>query len=228
MRPAAAADLRARGERQRRRRHTATAVAAAAVVVVVGIAAGLLGGGPGSPSEPAPAPAPSATPSPTATIPAATVAIPAGFPLAAGYPDANEDLTPVEVTVQPAVAGIDLCGEPVLTTTGAVDVAGATCTGIDDFRGRTLLLFACPTYQGGRFTPVEVRLGDEPLGFDQRSARGVDLGLTVYQVIQVGPAVLIDVAPGEANGSAETRASFADHVAQEAAEVVHAMAALTP
>ena len=176
------------------------------------------------------------------------MAIPAGFPLAAGYPDTNEDLTPVAVSDQPAIDSIEVCGATV-DLDGAADVAGATFTGVEDFRSRTLLLFAdkrgaqllmvraeaaiaaCQLRAGAELTRFEIPLGDESVVFARHTADGsgqLDLGVTVFQLIRVGPAVLIDVASGEANGSAETRASFADHVAQEAADVVAAMAALTP
>ena len=252
-RPAPAAELRARGDRQRRRRYAATSIAVAAVVAAVGVSAAALGGSNPTELEPAPSPStgsPSPTedavdePSPSPTVPATQLSIPEDFPLAASYPETNEDGTPVRVTGRPGVGGVTLCGETILTSSGAAAVAGTKVVNPEDFRARTLLLFedqadalavvqqaeqavnACPTFDLSSFTPVEVPLGDESFGFDQRyesEQGGFDLGLQGYQAVQVGRAVLISTAYGEGNGSPESRTAFSQRLTDDAREVVDAM-----
>jgi hypothetical protein len=255
VRPVPPADVRARGDRLRRRRYATATLGTAAFVALVGIGASVLGGsGPAGPS-PAP-PAPSATPSPTEdatdppspspSSPAAALTIPEDFPLTASYPDANEDGTPVRFDDRPGVGGLVVCGESILTSVGAADAAGAKYVGIEDFRARTLLLFeseadslavvqraqqavsSCPTFDEASFTPMPVALGEASFGFDQRYASmgGFDLGLSSYLVVQVGRAVLIGTAYGEANGSPDTRAAFNERLVDDARDVVIAMADL--
>lgn len=259
VRPAPAAELRARGDRHRRRRNAASALAVAAAVAVIGIGAVAVGGSGPSELQPAPEPTPSSvvTPSateepttgvsPSASSPAVQLAIPKGFPLTATYPDANEDGTPVRMTARPGVGPVSLCGESILTSAGASDVAGTKYVAPEDFRARTLLLFedpsdaaavveqaervvrGCPEFDFTSNTPVEVGLGDTSFGFDQRlhvEQGGFDLALQGYQVVQVGRAVLISTALGEANGSEETRAAFNQLLTDDAREVVAAMAEL--
>ncbi len=252
VRPAPAADLRSRGDQQRRRRYALTTLAAAAVVAVVGLGLNALTTSPATQPSPAPSPETSAPtedavdePSPSPTNPAVELSIPDGFPLNAGYPETNEDGTPVRVTKRPGVGGVTLCGHTILASAGASAVAGTKYVGIEDFRARTLLVFEstsdaqavardaervvrqCPEFDFSSYTPVGVPLGETSFGFDQRYAveqGGFDLGLQAYQLVQVGRAVLISTAYGEANGSDETRSGFNQRLTDDARAVVDSMA----
>jgi hypothetical protein len=168
--------------------------------------------------------------------------VPDDFPLAASYPETNEDTTPVKVTRRPGVGGLTLCGETILDSAGASAVAGTKYVGAEDYRARTLLLFEssadaiavvqhaelvvrqCPEFDNSTFTPVEVPLGEKSFGFDvayDAAQGGFALGLSSYLVVQVGQAVLIGSAYGE---STFPNPEFDKALADDARDVVAAMA----
>src|SRR5205085_134060 len=123
-------------------------------------------------------------PTPDSSAPAVQLTIPDDFPLAASYPETNEDTTPVKVTRRAGVGGLTLCGQTILDSAGAAAVAGAKYVGAEDYRARTLLVFEssadaiavvqyaelvvgqCPEFDNSSFTPVEVALGERSFGFD--------------------------------------------------------------
>ncbi len=137
-------EVRRRGDRRRSRRATLQAAGvAAAVVAVVGGLALTSGGRAGTAPEPAPASqAPSSSPSPTQTTPSRST-IPAGFPLALGYPDADGSDTSLEgpgADVE-AFGEVTACGqrfEPARPT----DRLAVGFTQPEDYRHRELTVYA--------------------------------------------------------------------------------------
>jgi hypothetical protein len=180
----------------------------------------------------------------------------AGFPLAVGLPDTNEDdSSPVVVTDRPATKAFDLCGttawNPHRDSSGVI---GVTFSGEAEwYRGRTLVLYpsadaaaaavdaahravaGCgqdPECDSGHtaHTVVDYEAGDRSFAWMDRywspDLDGFDTGLTVYHVVGVGRAVLLTYEYGEGNGSEQTRQQAIDRAAEDDEEVVAAMAAL--
>ena len=86
-------------------------------------------------------PAPSSASTATGDAPTAVPIDPASVPLADGYPDLNEDASAVRVEPGPG-PGVDVCGQTILTGRDAERVASARFVGGEDFRARTLIVFA--------------------------------------------------------------------------------------
>ncbi len=237
----AATEVRRRGDGRRRRRTFATVAASTlAVVVVVGGATSLIRSDPRTAPEPEPAPAPTtASPAPTT--------IPDGVPLDAGLPKTNLDGAPVEVTSSPGVDPLALCGTRLFNTGAALDAAGAFYNGGEDYRGRTLLLFAsqdeasailrgvrdavtaCPSSNDDIGTllaePVGSTLGAESVALlTQYENEGPLTGPTVYHLVRIGTSVLITSQAGEASNTREGLAAYADSAATAAEEVLDAIA----
>ncbi|WP_341923780.1 hypothetical protein [Nocardioides psychrotolerans] len=179
--------------------------------------------------------------------------IPAGFPLAAGFPTDSEPgpdngLTgPGEDVEVPE--GVDVCGSG-LPTAPSIDRLAARWANPEDYRSRVLLAFedaeAAIAYQGNflqsyRSCPRDPGSdGYVSLNDVRRTAVGGEswavvrtfefqgspaIGLEVLHVVRVGSAVLVDVTSGEgmAEGAEEQLASQT----AAAAEVVAAMCAFT-
>ncbi len=198
---------------------------------------------PGAAPEPGAtfSPAPSRTPTPTPTpTPTASPGAPSGpladFPLDLGYDDENgDDHSPVEVTDQPGLRRIDLCGrlvwDPHASTT---DLIGVEFRGEAEWsRGRTLVLYpsehdaadavtsahdavvgcrdAGEDGYGTTHDVLDISLGDQSVVWadtywsTSEGERLHDTGLTVYHLVRVGRAVLGSYEYGEGNGSDESR-----------------------
>lgn len=246
VQPPPASEVRARGDRLRRRRTTLAVLGAAAAVVIVAGGTSLLGGGPvGDGAGPA-----DSRHTPGATV--APDAAPAGsladeFPLDVGLPAVNEDGTAVEVRVG-TEDDLVLCGRTAWTGTRAMDLATTSYSQPEDYRGRTLLLYpsveeatdaveqarstlaGCPVEEGADsqvvYTPVaDDTVGDEAVMFAQRSRAGgqFGLGVTLYRLVRVGPAVLLTVDAAEAGGSEQALSDYYESTRAAAQAVVDEM-----
>ena len=219
--PHAAADLRARGDRRRRRRHVGTAVAVAAVVAVVGIGATALRWREleryrAVARRRAPTVDPRARHPARPSAPRRNSTIPDRLSSRGGVPETRTRTpTPVEVTgAARRSAGIDALrrarpddggrgrrarhrASPGSRTTAAARCCSSRTppTPWPWCSRPSRRSSACPMYDDGTFTPVEVPLGDESFGFDQRYERQ---GLRPRpdgptRSMQVGPRSSIDV-----------------------------------
>jgi hypothetical protein len=247
--PLPASEIRLRGDRLRRRRNALTVTGAAAAVAAVALTASLVGGGVDR-SSPAPA---TNSPSADATQEAAPVPIiPDDVPLDSGLPAENLDGSRVAVTSAPGVEPLDLCGEAVLDTAGAADVAGVTYSGGEDYRARTLLAFAsaaeaeayvartdelvgvCPETEDTvgvlLVEPVEAQLGEESVAFATRykSNDGPLTGLTVHHVARMHSTVLITSQSGEVGNTTANRATYAADAGTDAAALLAEVTGTSP
>lgn len=240
-----AVDVRRRGDVRRRRRHAVVATGAAAVVALV--AGGVLVLTPGD-QRTAPDPAvESPTPSPSAEQSPLPTTIPDDVPLAAGFPDVNEDGSPVEVTSAPGVEAIEMCGESVLGAEGSTDVAGVGYLGGEDYRFRTLLLFGseaeaqervtnvaeivsgCPSQTTDDGTlliePVESGLGGGTFAFAASYENtGPLTSATSYHLVPIGNQVLITSQGGETGNTAASLRAGAQDAEAQTAELIAVLA----
>lgn len=251
--PLSPSEVRRRGDRLRRRHHAAAAVAGVAAIAVVAVPIAVFAGGADQRGQEPSYVGPSTT-EPGLTRDAGEVSwrtdIPEGFPLAAGYPEANgDDGSPV--TVAPDAVGarkLSMCGETFWAEGAEVDRLGARYRGeAEDSRGRTLLLLrddraatavfdqaeqalaGCPEDRDRHFTSEgdALGVGDQRLVMTERywmpDVRGYSTGLTTYVLARVGNAVLLATEYGEAGGSSETMQAAIDHAAAQASALVNEM-----
>jgi hypothetical protein len=253
MTPLPAAEVRRRDDRLRRRNSTLLVVASAVAVAAVVVTPLALAGNDDAGRPPGfPTPTPTPSPSPTMITSAAVdgawlVTIPADLPLGTGYPPKNADGTPVEVAEVGGSLPLMLCGREVATDVGLLDAAQAAYTAPGDARSRDLVLYesgeaasralatvrssveGCAeetigaTDQVRREFPYDA--GDETLGWTERyrTDGAFDTGLTVYQVVRVGNALLLATTYGENAGPGVSMTKVAQAVATDAAPVVRAM-----
>lgn len=238
-----AEQVRARGDRRRRRRATLTGTGAVAAIATLALTVNLAGGT----DRVAPDPA-IASPSPPSATGQAVVplTIPDDVPLNVGLPAESLDGTPVEVIGSPGVDPLDLCGQTVLAAPGAIDAAGVTYSGGEDYRTRTLLAltsadeaadFVAGTAQTARdcprarddvgtllVEPVGAELGDDAAAFATRyEGNGPLTGLTTYHVVQHENLILITSQSGEVGNTEENRASAAADASDVARSVLAAV-----
>ena len=231
-----ASEVRRRGDRMRRRRTAVRALGAACAVAVI-TTGGIALGGDLTGSSPQPPPASqdadttpdgtrSAEPRPVVTE------IPAGFPLAEGYPaDTGSDETLVGPAADAqAFERLDVCDKLAYPTVGHVDRLAVVFTQPEDYRARELTTYAddasardalthlvetyraCPRESFGgtpeTVTVTDVRqtgLGDDGYAVVQSyEADGrTAIGLTQVQAVRVGNALLLSTTSNEGWGDAE-------------------------
>jgi hypothetical protein len=208
MTPLPAAEVRRRGTRLRRRNNALAAVGGLAVIAAIAAPLAVLAGNQGS-SDPDPAPPGHHW----------VQEVPADYPLAAGLPGAPE------VTAEPGAADVELCQEPVWTTDGTIDVAGASYSEGEGQSGRTLAMYAddtaaeraitairgaveaCPRDPNGSgvplvSAPIETDLGgDASFAFSQQSqGSGLLADLTLVEVVRSGNVLYLESAHTSAGG----------------------------
>jgi len=230
--PLPPAEVRRRGDVRRRRTHALAAVGGVAVIALIATPIAVLASGNGQHAIP-----PAVTPSVTA--------IPGDFPLALGYPDTNEDLTPVRVGTADLLADITYCGVKAFPATPRRDLASVTYTGAEDYRSRALAVYAtdaeaqgvvdqfratveaCPdeTIGGTRqvYTEVPVAAGEDSVAMThtyEGPGDGPNLGLEVIEVVRVGNAVLFTSGYGEGNSPGTAPADNAQPFVDATAPVV--------
>ncbi|WP_134738293.1 hypothetical protein [Nocardioides sp. 503] len=256
MTPLPPAEVRRLGDRHRHRRTAGVALAAAAAVVVVATGAAVLGGGrEGAAPDPAP-PVPSVTTTPeaprTSEPPVEPADIPAGFPLAAAWPDEHEPGEEGLVGPGPDVEvldGLEACGVA-LPAAPSTDRLAARWGNVEDHRSRLLLTFddaeGAIDFQAQLLAPYracpreETSDGFTTLSDVRRTAVGGEswavvrsyefegspsVGLEVLHVVRLGRALLVDTTSGE--GMAATADGTLAGQTADAAEVVAAMCAFT-
>ena len=251
-------EVRRRGDTRRRRRTTLQGAAATlAVAAVVGGVA--FGTGAVDRTAPAPPPAsqgPSPSPSPTRAAdptpvvdPDAVTAIPAGFPLADGYPaDAGVD----EERQGPAAdvdafTGMQACDEQ-LERRPHADRLAATFSQPEDYRGRELTTYTsesdaldqltrvvtlyegCPrqSFEGGPDTVTTVEpgsLGDSSYTITRYSELDGSYppGMEVIVAVQVNNALLLSSEANEGGGSLQGIRQAAGRAEGVVGAVVQAM-----
>ena len=180
----------------------------------------------------------------------------ADFPLDLGYPETNDDGSPVEVTGEPGVGLVELCGEVAWDPyAGTTDVIGVEMSIPEDYRGRTLAIYesedaadaavedagavvaACPEEAsddesgGSRIHRMweDGSLGDNGVVWTT-TYRGPDgelyIGRTVYHVVRVGKAVYASFESNEGGTSNEALAEAVQSAIEQARPVVEAMRGL--
>jgi hypothetical protein len=212
--PLPPAEVRRRGDVRRRRANALAAVGGVAAIALIATPIAVLASG-----NDRSAPTPVGTPDRSGVT-----TIPDGFPLAMGYPDTNENLTPVRVGSADLLSDIAYCEVKAFPATPTQDLASVTYTGGEDYRSRELAVYAneaeaqglvdqfratlatCPeeTMGGTRqiYTLVPVAAGDDAVAMAHTYAGpgdGPNLGLEVIEVVRVGNAVLFSSGYGEGN-----------------------------
>lgn len=234
--PLSAASIRRRGDRLRRRTIGLAVVTGVAVIAVAAAPLALLTGGRDDAVEPS---------NPSTSVPASLVTeIPDDFPLSAGYPTTNEDLTPVAVDDQAVTTDFDLClgqrFDP--DTTALTDVAGVEFSAPEDTRARMLSVWQDEQSAMAALASVRDVLGScTPGGLvvtERSSPYGGDsavytvqagpvvnpgaLGLDVYEAVRVRNVVYLSHSSGEGGGSAEAARAGVRRAAEASADVVAA------
>lgn len=219
MNPLPASEVRRRGNRIRRRNNALATVGALAVVAAIATPFAVAAGGSGqSQQDVGPADQP----------PGGWVrTVPAGFDLGA-VPDGADPAFRFETGQQPAVDDLTACGEPVYSSDGAADTAGATWrqAGSEGSAGRTLALYAsdteaeaaladlgaavqdCPRDEVSGELPTVNDVVDTPVPGAESAfvwTRQVQDGellydQTVYQAVQVGNALYLAYGFSSAGG----------------------------
>ena len=278
--PLPAAEVRRRGDRLRRRHQVLAGVGAAVAVAVIVVPLAVLGArDDGSRPQPAPAPTPaptptstatptprptptvpsetpSETPAPTVSAPTSSGAIPAGFPLAAGWPSDAEpgaDHGLAGPSRSLAAFTYRACGAD-LPTPAVLDHLRASWSNPEDYRTRQLYLLddadgavayvtavrdfyaACPEEDTGdglgqvAVTGVRAtRVGGQSYAVVRsfELSGNPTIGLEVLHVVRLGRAVLIDTASNEGSGEESRVRSQIDQQTAAGAPVVAAMCAFT-
>jgi len=196
-------------------------------------------------TEPAPEP-------PSSSPPPASAAL-ADFPLDLGYPETNDDGSPVEVTGKPGLGIVELCGDVAWDPgAGTTDVIGVEMSIPEDYRGRTLAIYesedaadaavekagaavgACrkeesPDESGGsRIHGIWENggLGDKGVVWTT-TYRGPNdeeyIGRTVYHLVRVGNAVYASYESNEGGSSNEALAEAVQSAIEAARPIVEAM-----
>ena len=278
---ASAHDVRRRGERLRRRRVAGVAVASAALAAVAVVVPMTLVGGDGradrapvapsptsttddSPTDPTPTEEPTTAPplteEPTTAPPSADETstgrgeVPAGFPLAAGYPP-DSDAEPGSRTglhgPAPALDRLDLevraCGQLLATPPDVTGRLEAAWLNVEDFRSRRLVTFAdaeravahmdeaaaffrqCGGDADSTWTVLQTQVGGQSYAIGRTPTAEIGQVETIV-LVRLGRAVLIDVRSGEGGGGdpdPELVRERAADMAGDAAGVVAAMCAFT-
>lgn len=249
------AEVRRRGDRMRRRRNAGAALAGVAAIAVVAVPLALSTGGDTRSQDLGPAGDPSKIVTTDGPARPYVTEIPAGFPLTKGYPATNgNDGSPVTaVPGRRTVTPFELCGTPVWTYDGTVDLLGASYTGeAEDFRARALVLYpsddaatetldeltaavaACPeesTDDGGTVSVYERHDADAggqdgELVFTQRyrmQGTGFSTGLMAYAVSQVGNALLFSLESNEGGGTDDSVRISLDHLTSQSRDVAEEM-----
>jgi hypothetical protein len=231
--PLPASEVRRRGDRLRRRQHILAAVGGVAAIALIATPIALVSGG-GHQALP---PQGSESPSPTTTESATQTArpdqgtwlatIPAGFPLAEGWPEPTETGAGLGLTGPSADLAVDqpgaMCPATAVSVPPAVDKLAATWSQPEDFRSRQLLLFAsdghaqqyadwvrtnfadCDGFETGDGYIIASVIDFQPATFAWTATLRSELqgevapGVQLVQVAVIGNAVLINA--GSDHGS---------------------------
>ena len=253
--PLSAADIRRRGDRLRRRNAGLAVAGGVAVIALIAAPLAVLNGSDDTDALPPTAPptsavdptdpAPSRTPSQQAPSDLVTT-IPDGFPLDAGYPDTNEDRSPVTVERGVPSTAFDLCqGAGFAPGPSPTDTAAVELSAPEDSRGRLLAVLAdepsaAIAWQSAvddlrdcELDGLVVTPRESPYDADLDSAvftvqvgpevNPSALGLDVYEVLRVRNAVYLSHDYGEAGGTAEAARAGVQVSFEASADVVTAM-----
>ncbi len=174
--------------------------------------------------------------------------LPQGFPLAAGYPRTNQDLSPVTVVADVPMRNFRLCSGRGFTpdASALTATAAAAFSGAAGSRARLLTVWADEpsaeaAVQSARDTLAACAADDgvtterrtdydlDALAFTRQSEPGADParpGLEVYEVVRVRNVVYLSYTAGEGAASEEAAIAGVERAAESSAAVLAAAAAV--
>ena len=252
--------VRRRGDAIRRRRHASVAAvgAAAAVAVIAFVLTPATKPDHAQVPQPAVTDTAPASPTPTEsetphTTPPPT--LPYDLDLAVGYPRSDGDGTLHKTSTKPGVDTLELCKGQVAFdphSATAEDVMGASYSGPEDSRARTLVTYpdahaaadafhasevaeqACEARTKGwdiAIDTIPYTAGQDSNGIRVRyrnESGGFDTGLTLYHVVRYRQLLLVTMEYGEGNGSPQTRDLVTMQFERADQPVVDALPGLLP
>jgi len=252
--PLPPSEVRRRGDRLRRRNQALAAAGGVAAIALIATPIALLAGGPQKALPPVDTPTPTVTDTATPT-PAPAHDIPAGFPLATGWPDPSTAENPEEALKGPSRTlepfEFTACGNT-LPAPDSRDLLIASWSNPEDGRTRELRTFetaddavayvdelaafyrACPIEDDGndmdhRYRVANTEVGGQSVGIvtDYYYLGEQSIGFTGYHVIRLGRAVLVISWSNEGWGKDKTVAQLVQGMTDEAAEPIAAMCTFT-
>ena len=239
--PLPPSEVRRRGERLRRRHNALAAVGGVAAIALIATPIAILAGGDNQALQPTNPSSPTVTTTQSATPGVWLTTIPAGFPLAQGWPEPTEPGEGLGIAGPSRNLAVDepgaMCPATAVSVPAPVDELAATWTQPADYRSRQLLLFAsngqaqqyadwlrdtfanCEGVESGDGYVISASVVDyQPVTFAWNATLRSELqgapapGLQLVQVAVVGNAVLVNAGSDEGSSAQAMNNEYAGQV----------------
>jgi len=246
--PLPPSEVRRRGERMRRRHNALAALGGVAAIALIATPIAIIAGGSNQALPPANPSSPTVTTTQSATPGRWRTTIPAGFPLAQGWPEPTEPGDGLGIAGPSRNLAVDepgaMCPATAVSVPAPVDELAATWTQPADYRSRQLLLFAddtqahqyadwlrdtfanCEGVESGDGYIISASVQDyQPVTFAWNATLRSELqgapapGIQLVQVAVVGNAVLVNAGSDEGSDAQAMNNEYAG----QAVDVLAAM-----